>query len=148
MTCLMALKQICQYFLLFTMKLMLFIIFQVILHQFIKLTDAIWLLQLAISSALIHALSDPSQAPTGIWIQIPRLRGRWLLATELSLPLKYFKIFFCQLNFADIGSLANIPKLDRKHKFVEVQYRHLHWKKWCKLWVWDIYHLVNMWQNV
>ncbi len=31
-----------------------------------RLTDAIWLLQLVISSPLIHALGDPSQAPTGI----------------------------------------------------------------------------------
>ncbi len=30
-----------------------------------KLTDAIWLLQVVISSPLIHVLGDPSQAPTG-----------------------------------------------------------------------------------
>ncbi len=35
------------------------------MHQLVKLTDAIWLLQLAISSPLIHPLCDPSQAPTG-----------------------------------------------------------------------------------
>ncbi len=33
------------------------------MHQLVKLSDAMWLLQLAISSPLIHALCDPSQAP-------------------------------------------------------------------------------------
>ncbi len=37
------------------------------MHQLVKLTYAIWLLQLVISSPLIHALGDPSQAPTRIW---------------------------------------------------------------------------------
>ncbi len=36
------------------------------MHQSVKLTDAIWLLQLVISSPLIHASGDLSQAPTGI----------------------------------------------------------------------------------
>ncbi len=36
------------------------------MQQSVKLTNAIWLLQLVISSPLIHALGDPSQAPTGI----------------------------------------------------------------------------------
>ncbi len=40
-----------------------FFLKKIIMHQLIKLTDAIWLLQLAISSPLIHALGDPSQAP-------------------------------------------------------------------------------------
>ncbi len=44
--------------------------------QPVKLTDAIWLLQLVISSPLIHALGDPSQAPTMIQTQVPSLRGR------------------------------------------------------------------------
>ncbi len=35
------------------------------MHQSVKLTDAICLLQLLISSSLIHALGDPNQAPTG-----------------------------------------------------------------------------------
>ncbi len=54
------------------------------MHQSVKLTDAIWLLQLAISSPLIHALGDPSQAPTGIWTCVPRLRGRRL--TNCAIP--------------------------------------------------------------
>ncbi len=36
-----------------------------IMHQSVKLTYAIWLLQLVISSSLILALGDPSQAPPG-----------------------------------------------------------------------------------
>ncbi len=32
------------------------------MHQSVKLTDAIWLLQLIIFSPLIYALGDPSQA--------------------------------------------------------------------------------------
>ncbi len=43
------------------------------MHQLVKLTDAIWLLQLAISPPLIHALGDPSQAPTMIRTKVPRL---------------------------------------------------------------------------
>ncbi len=39
---------------------------QIIMHQLIKLIDAISLLQLAISSLFIHALGDLSQALTGI----------------------------------------------------------------------------------
>ncbi len=45
------------------------------MHQFVKLADAIWLLQLAISSPLIHAFGDLSQAPTWIRTQVPRLGG-------------------------------------------------------------------------
>ncbi len=33
------------------------------MHQSVKLTDAIWFLHLAISSAFIHALGDPNQEP-------------------------------------------------------------------------------------
>ncbi len=40
------------------------------MHKSVKLTDAIWLLQLVISSPPIHALGDPSQALTGIRTQI------------------------------------------------------------------------------
>ncbi len=35
------------------------------MYQSVKLTDAIWFLQLVISSPLIHALVDPIQAPPG-----------------------------------------------------------------------------------
>ncbi len=45
------------------------------MHHLVKLTDAIWLLQPAISYPLIHALGDLNQAPTGIQTQVPRLRG-------------------------------------------------------------------------
>ncbi len=54
------------------------------MHQSVELTDAIWLLQLVISYPLIHALSDPSQGPTGIQSQVPRLRGRQL--TNWAIP--------------------------------------------------------------
>ncbi len=33
------------------------------MHQLVMLNGAIWLLQLVISSSLIHALGDPSQSP-------------------------------------------------------------------------------------
>ncbi len=36
------------------------------MHQLVKLTDAIWFLQLVISSPLIHALGDVIQVPTRI----------------------------------------------------------------------------------
>ncbi len=43
---------------------------KIIMHQSIKLTDVIWLLQLVISSPLIHAFGNLSQASTGIWTQV------------------------------------------------------------------------------
>ncbi len=42
------------------------VIFGKIMYQLVKLTAAIWLLQLVISSPLIHALGDLSQAHTKI----------------------------------------------------------------------------------
>ncbi len=48
------------------------------MHQSFKLTDSIRLLQLVISSPLIHTLSDPSQVPTGIRTRVASLRGEWL----------------------------------------------------------------------
>ncbi len=54
------------------------------MHQSVKLTNAIWLLQLVISSPRIHALGDPSQAPTGIRTRIPNLTAD-NLPTDLSL---------------------------------------------------------------
>ncbi len=53
------------------------------MHQLVKLTDAIWLLQLAISSPLIHALCDPSQAPTGC-IKSDNLYFRLILVNYMS----------------------------------------------------------------
>ncbi len=41
----------------------MFFLQKIIIQQSVKLTDAIWLLQIVISSPLIHALGDPSQAP-------------------------------------------------------------------------------------
>ncbi len=40
------------------------------MHQLVKLTDTLWLLQLAISSPLMHALGEPCQALTGIRTQV------------------------------------------------------------------------------
>ncbi len=37
-----------------------YLFFKIIMHQLVKLTDAIWLLQLVISFPAIHALGDPS----------------------------------------------------------------------------------------
>ncbi len=44
-------------------------------------------LQLVISSPLIHAQGDLSQAPTGIRTQVPRLRGRWLTNWAIPPPI-------------------------------------------------------------
>ncbi len=57
------------------------------MHQSVKLTaDAIWLLQLVISSHVIHALGDPSQSPTRIWTRVPSLRDRRLTNWGISYP--------------------------------------------------------------
>ncbi len=69
------------------------------MHQSVKLNDAIWRLQLVISSPLIHALGDPSQAPTRIQIRAPSMsmmRGGWL-KTELSLHLWFKKKVYATL---------------------------------------------------
>ncbi len=60
------------------------IFLKIIMHLSVKLTDAIWLLQLVISSSVIHALSDPSHAPTGIRTFVPSLRGRRLTNWAMS----------------------------------------------------------------
>ncbi len=62
-------------------------LYKIIMHQLVKLTGAIWLLQLVISSPLIHALGDPSQAPTGIWTSGLRLKSRRF--TNWAIPLPY-----------------------------------------------------------
>ncbi len=63
------------------------------MHQLVKLSDAIWLLQLAISSLLIHALGDLSQAPTAQGFEPGS--SDWKaddLPTELSLlPDEYYR---------------------------------------------------------
>ncbi len=59
------------------------------MHQLVKLTDVIWLLQLAISSPLIHALGDLSQAATGIWTRVPRLRDGRLTNWAIPPPCWY-----------------------------------------------------------
>ncbi len=58
------------------------------------------LLQLVISSPLIHALGDPSKAPTGIQTEVPSLKGSlaWEadnLPTELSVPPIYTPVLCC-----------------------------------------------------
>ncbi len=55
------------------------------MHQSVKLTGAIWLLLLAISSPVIHALGDTSQAPTGFEPGSPAWEADDL-PTKLSLP--------------------------------------------------------------
>ncbi len=59
------------------------------MHQLVKLTDAIWLLQLVISSLLIHALGDLSEALTGIRTQVPSSRGRQLNNWAIPPPIWY-----------------------------------------------------------
>ncbi len=60
---------------------------KIIMHQTVKLTDVIWLLQLVISSSLIHAMGDPSQALTGIRTRVPSLRGRRLTNWAIPPPI-------------------------------------------------------------
>ncbi len=63
------------------------------MHQLVKLTDAIWVLQLAISP-LIHALGDSSQAPTGIWTQVARWLTTWAIC-----PPKWYNIMLKKETF-------------------------------------------------
>ncbi len=57
------------------------------MHQSVKLTDAIWLLQLVISSPLIHALGEQSQAPIGIRTWAPSWRCRRLTNWAIPPPI-------------------------------------------------------------
>ncbi len=62
------------------------------MHQSVKLTHAISLLQFVISSPLNHALDDLSQAPTGIRTHVPSLRGRltnWAITLPPPLEFRY-----------------------------------------------------------
>ncbi len=59
---------------------------KIIMHRWARITKKKWLLQLIISSPLIHAFGNPSQAPTGIWIRVPSLRGRWLTNWAIPTP--------------------------------------------------------------
>ncbi len=56
------------------------------MHQWVILTDVTLLLQLVISSSLIYALGNPSQAPTEIQTQVSSLRGgqftNWAIPPE------------------------------------------------------------------
>ncbi len=54
------------------------------MHQSVKLTGAIWLIQLVISSPL-HALVWPKSSPTGIRIWVSSMRGTRL--TNWAIPL-------------------------------------------------------------
>ncbi len=61
------------------------------MHQLVKLTDAIWLLQLAISSSLIHALGDPPGSNpfdpgSPDWEAIPGPQIERRMTYELSYP--------------------------------------------------------------
>ncbi len=90
------------------------------MRQSDKLTGAIWLLQLVISSPLIHALGDPSQSLTQIWTQVPSMRGvqltnwampppNWLLmhdATYRILMPNIWQLFYrtwCSWNTHSLG---------------------------------------------
>ncbi len=64
--------------------------FLIIMHQLVKLTDAIWLLQLVISSPLIHALDDPSQDPHRDSNPDPQIERK--MTYKLSLPSQVFPI--------------------------------------------------------
>ncbi len=71
-----------------------------IMHQSVKLTYAIWLLQLVISSSLILALGDPSQAPPGFEPRSPAGEADDLpteLSTIFFLLCSY--CFFCVFIF-------------------------------------------------
>ncbi len=61
------------------------------MHQSVKLTDAIWLLQLAIFFSLIHALSDSSQAPTGIQTRVHSLKGGRLTNWTIPPPMYVYR---------------------------------------------------------
>ncbi len=62
---------------------------KIIMHQSLKLTDAISLLHLVISSPLIHALGDQRQAPTGIRTRVLSRSGGWL--TNWAIPFIVLK---------------------------------------------------------
>ncbi len=66
------------------------------MDQSVKLTYAMWLLQLVISSPLIHALGDPSQVPTRIRTRVSRLRGGRLTKSAIPPPFSYDYVLISQ----------------------------------------------------
>ncbi len=82
------------------------------MYQSVKLTDAIWLLQLVISSSLINALGDLSQAHTRIWTWVFSLRGGRL--TNWAIPPPEITTGEGRL-FREVPDLANsqrgVPKI-------------------------------------
>ncbi len=64
------------------------------MHQLVKLTNAVWLLQLVISSSLIHELVDPNKTPTGIRTRVPRLSFQIERRTtyQLSYPSRHVTV--------------------------------------------------------
>ncbi len=60
---------------------------KIIMHQSVKMTGAIWLLQLVIPFPSFMHWCDPSQARTGIWTQVPRMRGGRLTNWAISPPI-------------------------------------------------------------
>ncbi len=84
-----------------------FCFIEIIMHQLVKQTDAIWLLQLVISSPLIHALGDPNQAPTRIQTPVPRLRGGWLTKWAIPPPKKNENIYLLTFIYLLMYNLHN-----------------------------------------
>ncbi len=78
-------------------------------------TDALWLLQLVISSPLIDALGGLSQAPTGIRTQVPSLRGgrltNWAIPAphlnNTNIPSMYFYVLLLGKEVVPLFLLCN-----------------------------------------
>ncbi len=80
----------------------------IIKQQSVMLIDAIWLLQLVIP--LIHALSDPSQACTGIRTWFPSMRGRRLTNWAIT-PQPHSQQYTSLATYSNLVSLFHISKL-------------------------------------
>ncbi len=112
----------------------LFCFHKIIMHQLVKVTDAIWLLQLTISSPLIHALGDPNQtptksSPTRIRARVPNLRGRQLTNRAIPHPYHYFvnQIYFYMQEPANIChrltfilQIMSANILNTEHKLINI----------------------------
>ncbi len=109
------------------------------MHQSVKLTDAIWLLQLVISSSLIHALGDPSQAPTGILILLVLSSSGFAYTPSVpSIDLHYSGSGFALINFAAYC-------FETSYKFPQITFLFC-----CKLLLWLKVHFgkKTLWNGV
>ncbi len=82
---------------------------KIIMHHLVKLTDAIWLLELTISSPLIHALGDPNQAPHRNSNPCPQIERQMTYQLSCPFPFQTWGVIL-KIIFVHAGKIWHIFK--------------------------------------